>query len=159
RMLCAYLTPPNDPGYRDLEAKAKKYAAPLVTIPDRGPWDWRIVRHLLRVCRGENVAIWHGHDYKTNALGLLLCKFHPMKLVTTVHGWVQQTARTPLYYKIDQWCLPRYDRVICVSDDLFAECRRLGVAEQKCLLVENAIDADDYWRKQSVAAAKAKLGF
>jgi glycosyltransferase involved in cell wall biosynthesis len=158
RMLCGYLTPPGDPGYADIEAKAKKYATPLVTISDRGPWDWRIVRHLLRVCRDEKVAIWHGHDYKTNALGLLLCKFHRMKLVTTVHGWVQQTARTPLYYRIDKWCLPRYERVICVSDDLFAECRKLGIAEEKYLLVENAIDADEYRRSYSASAAKAKLG-
>ncbi len=157
RMLCGYLTPPNDPGYADIEAKAKKYCAPLVSIPDRGPADWRVIRDLLRVCRSENVRIWHGHDYKTNALGLLLKRFHSMHLVTTVHGWVQQTARTPLYYRVDKWCLPRYEKVICVSNDLHKECLRLGVRDENCLLVENAIDCDDYRRRQSTTAAKAKL--
>ena len=38
-----------------------------------------------------------------------------MPLVTTVHGWTRETARTRLYYHVDNWCLPRYDQVIAVS--------------------------------------------
>ena len=66
-----------------------------------------MVPRLLDICRRERVTIWHGHDYKSNLLGLLLRRFWPMRLVTTVHGWVHHTARTPLYYAIDRWCLPR----------------------------------------------------
>lgn len=158
RMLCGYLTPPNDPGYADIERKAAKYGAPLFTIPDRGATDWRVVPKLLKVCREENVAIWHGHDYKTNALGLLLNRFWPMRLVTTLHGWVKNTARTPLYYRIDRLCLPRYERVFCVSEDLFDAARRSGVARGKCVLLENGIDTAEYARSRTTAEAKALLG-
>ncbi len=158
RMLCGYLTPPGDPGYADIEHKAAKYAAPLISIPDRGPTDWRIIPNLLKVCRDEKVAIWHGHDYKTNALGLLLKRFWPMRLVTTLHGWVKQTARTPLYYRIDQLCLPRYERVFCVSDDLYKAARNSGVSKRKCLLLENGIDTVEYTRQRSVVEAKVELG-
>jgi glycosyltransferase involved in cell wall biosynthesis len=159
RNLCGYLYPPGDAGYTQIEAKASRYKAPLVSIPDRGPWDWRVVNQLLSVCRRENVAIWHGHDYKTNALGLLLRRFWPMKLVTTVHGWVHHTTRTPLYYKIDKFCLPRYDRVLCVSPDLHEAAVVCGVPPERCVLVENGIDTAEYTRKLSVADAKSKLGF
>lgn len=158
KMLCGYLHPPGDEGYREIIRKAERHGAPLVSIPDRGPFDWRAIRDLLDVCRRERVDIWHGHDYKTNALGLLLKRFHPMKLVTTVHGWVHHTARTPLYYRVDKFCLPRYEKVICVSDDLYAECRRIGVSARRCELVENAIDLDDYSRTLAPDQAKAKLG-
>ena len=158
RMLCGYLTPPNDPGYADIERKAAKYGAPLITIPDRGATDWRVVPKLLNVCRRENVAIWHGHDYKTNALGLLLNRFWPMRLVTTLHGWVKNTARTPLYYRIDRLCLPRYERVFCVSEDLYNAARRSGVARGKCVLLENGIDTVEYARSRTIAEAKAALG-
>src|SRR4029079_19578237 len=127
-----------------IRASADRYRAPLISIPDRGPWDWRVVTELLALCRREKVSVWHGHAYKTNALGLLLKRFRPMRLVTTVHGWVQQTARTPLYYKIDRKCLPRYERVICVSDDLFEACVKDGVPAKNLVLIENAIDAEDY---------------
>jgi glycosyltransferase involved in cell wall biosynthesis len=159
RMLCGYLTPPGDPGYADIEAKAKRYNAPLVTIPDRGPWDVRILKTLLGVCRRERVSIWHGHDYKTNALGLLLARFHRMTLLTTVHGWVQKSTRLPLYYRIDRWCLPRYRRVYCVSEDLFNECQSIGVKPDRLMLLDNAIDVADYRRTQSVAEAKRANGF
>ncbi len=158
KMLCGYLHPPGDDGYREIERKAERHGAPLISVPDRGPLDWRAMAALVKVCRRERVDIWHGHDYKTNALGLLLKRFHPMKLVTTVHGWVHHTARTPLYYRVDKFCLPRYEKVICVSDDLFDECRRIGVPERRCELVENAIDLDDYARTLAPDQAKAKLG-
>ncbi len=158
RMVCAYLHPPSDPGFDLIRRKADRYRAPLASVPDRGPWDWRVVSELLALCKRENVAVWHGHDYKTNALGLLLNRFWPMRLVTTVHGWVHHTARTPLYYRVDKLCLPRYERVICVSDDLFARCREAGVPADCCVLLENGIDTGEYTRHQSVEAAKAKLG-
>ena len=159
RMICAYLHPPGDPGFEVLRQKADQLQAPLVSIPDRGPWDWRVVSQLLRLCRQERVAIWHGHDYKSNALGLLLKRFWPLRLVTTVHGWVRHTARTPLYYRVDKFCLPRYEKVLGVSEDLVAECHRAGVATERCLLLENGIDLPAYERSQTVAAAKARLGF
>jgi len=159
RMVCGYLHPPHDPGYQQIIDKAARYGAPLVSIADRGPWDWRVVTGLLAACRRERVTVWHGHDYKTNALGLLLKRFHPMRLVTTLHGWVEHTARTPLYFRVDRFCLPRYERVICVSEDLLASARAAGVPARKCVLLENAIDTTEYRRSRPVADAKAALGY
>ncbi len=158
RMLCAYLHPPGDSGFEQLRERAARLGAPLLPVPDRGALDWRIVPQLLNICRRERVAIWHGHDYKSNALGLLLRRFWPMRLVTTVHGWVEHTRRTGLYYRIDRFCLPRYERVICVSDDLRRESLAAGVPESRCLLLENGIDTDDYRRRQTIAEAKSRLG-
>src|SRR5204862_58795 len=81
------------------------------------------------------VGIWHGHDYKSNLLGLLLRSFWPMRLVTTVHGWVQHTRRTPLYYAVDRFSLPHYESVICVSEDLYRRCLAFGVAASRCSVV------------------------
>jgi glycosyltransferase involved in cell wall biosynthesis len=158
RMVCAYMHPPKDPGYEVILKRAEQYGAPLISIPDRGPWDWRVLTELLSICRRENVAIWHGHDYKTNALGILLKRFWPMRLVTTVHGWVHHTSRTPFYYKLDQLCLPRYERVMCVSEDLLEKCLSCGVNAKNCLLLENGIDIADYTRKLDARVARKTLG-
>src|SRR5262249_24785294 len=155
---CAYLHPPADPGFEQLRRKAEALEAPLLSVPDRGPWDLGVVSRLLDICRREHVAIWHGHDYKSNVLGLLLRSFRPMRLVTTVHGWVQQTRRTPLYYRIDRLCLPHYERVLCVSEDLRQLCLASGVPEDRCLLLQNAIDTEAFSRRQDPAEAKERLG-
>jgi glycosyltransferase involved in cell wall biosynthesis len=158
RMLCAYMHPPDDPGFERLREKAALCAAPLLSVPDRGPWDWKVASQLLGICRRERVDIWHGHDYKSNLLGLLLRPFWPMQLVTTVHGWVKHTRRTPLYYALDRFSLARYQKVLCVSPDLHQECLARGVAPQRCLLVENAIDTTVYRRSRPLSEAKRALG-
>jgi glycosyltransferase involved in cell wall biosynthesis len=158
RTVCAYMHPPRDPGFAQLRSKAQAWQAPLLSVADGGPWDWRVVPRMLEICRRERVTIWHGHDYKSNALGLVLRHFWPMRLVTTVHGWVQYTARTPLYYGIDRLCLRFYEKVLCVSEDLYRTCRRSGVPAGRCELVENGIDLGEYARRRSPAAAKARLG-
>jgi glycosyltransferase involved in cell wall biosynthesis len=157
-LLCAYLHPPGDPGFDILRGKAEQAAAPLLSVPDRGGWDLSVVPKLLHICRRDRVTIWHGHDYKSNALGLLLRLFHPMHLVTTVHGWVQRTRRTPLYYFVDRLCLPRYETVVCVSDDLYDQCLDCGVRKERCFLVENAIDTAEYSRSMTATEAKARYG-
>ncbi|HXG08789.1 MAG TPA: glycosyltransferase, partial [Gemmataceae bacterium] len=158
RMLCAYMHPPGDPGFELLRLKAQAWKAPLLAVTDRGPWDWSVVGQMLAICRRERVRIWHGHDYKSNVLGLLLRPFWPMRLVTTVHGWVKHTRRTPLYYAIDKFCLRRYEKVICVSEDLYRECRQCGVPARRLVLIENAIDTTEYSRRHEINEAKRKLG-
>jgi glycosyltransferase involved in cell wall biosynthesis len=158
RTLCAYMHPPGDPGFAELRRKAAAWQAPLLSVQDRGPWDWRVATRMLALCRRERVRIWHGHDYKSNVLGLLLRRFWPMRLVTTVHGWVRHTRRTPLYYRLDELCLPRYEAVLCVSQDLHERCLALGISAQRCALVENAIDTDEFSRRVDVAEAKRRAG-
>ena len=72
RNLCVYMHPPRDAGFEQLRKKAAEREAPFVAVPDRGAWDLSVIPAFLNLCRRENVQIWHGHDYKTNALGLLL---------------------------------------------------------------------------------------
>src|SRR5438105_12970739 len=66
RLLCAYMHPPHDPGFEQLKKKAELWQAPLLSVSDRGPWDYRVVKQLLDICRRERVTVWHGHDYKSN---------------------------------------------------------------------------------------------
>jgi len=135
------------------------WRALLLSVPERGPWDWHVVADLLRICRTEQVAIWHGHDYKSNLLGLLLRRCWPMRLITTVHGWgVAPTRRTPLYYGIDRLCLRFYERVVCVSEDLREQCVAAGVPSERCLLIENAIDTEEFSRKRTRQQAKRQFG-
>lgn len=156
---CAYLHPPADPDFEAIRSRAVAADAPLIGIPDRGLTDLSVVRSLLRVCRQLNVGVWHGHDYKTNALGLLLRRFHRMKLVTTVHGWVRHTKRTPLYYWIDRQSLRFYDRVIAVSQDLYDASLKAGVRPDRCILIENAIDTEEFRRTRDRDTVKREQGF
>ena len=156
---CLFMRPPEDPGFATLEAKAAAADAPIIGVDDRGPFDRSVLTECIRICRERNVDIWHGHDYKSNALGLLVRRHHPMHLVTTAHGWVRFTAKTPLYYCIDRFCMKRHDRVICVSQDLQQRCRRLGIPDDRLSLIDNAIVAEDYDPSPPTLAQRQQFGF
>jgi glycosyltransferase involved in cell wall biosynthesis len=158
QMHLAYMHSASDTGYPKLQEKAHLKGVELLSIIDEGPFDHRVIQRSLELCRQYQVTIWHGHDYKSNLLGLILHQVYPMRLVTTVHGWVEQTSRTPLYYWIDRSTLRFYEKVICVSDDLYQMSRQAGVPKSRCMLLENGIDVTDFSRRQTVAEAKAKLG-
>jgi glycosyltransferase involved in cell wall biosynthesis len=81
-----------------------------------------------------------------------------MRMVTTIHGWVQRTWRTPLYYALDRWSLPAYEKVICVSQDLYEASLASGVKPDRCLVLDNAIDTGEFHRRQGQSAAKRELG-
>ncbi len=158
RSVCVYLRGPADSGFAAIENRAAASHAPLIAVDDFGVFDWRIVIRLREIVAEHKPSIWHGHDYKSNLLGLLLQRHHPMRLVTTVHGWVQKTWKTPLYYYIDRQCLPRYDDVICVSQDLYDDCLRLRVPAKNLSLIDNAIALDDYKLNLTREEAKRELG-
>ncbi len=158
RMICVYLRHPADIGFESLRAKAARRGVELLTVADHGPFDWRVIPRLVHICQREKVSIWHGHDYKTNALGLVLAQLYPLRLVTTVHGWVQHTSRTPLYYLIDRLSLRFYERIICVSQDLDEACRKAGVPRHKRSVLENGIELDECARQHSIAEAKQSQG-
>lgn len=152
-----YLHPPGDAGHEVLRRRAVEQRCPLRSLPERWPVDPRTLYTIARHCRRERVRIWHGHDYKSNLFGVLLAPALGLQLVTTVHGWVRHTSRTPLYYAIDRWAIGRYDQVVCVSADLEEACRAFGVKETRLARIENAIDTEHFRRRGPRARGASPL--
>lgn len=158
RMAAVYIHPPRDRAMRDIRRRARRWNCPLHHVGEVGPVDPRTVVRLLHLCKQLRVTIWHAHDHKTNALGLLLRRFWPMKLISTVHGWVDRDWRTRLYRRIDYFCLKHYDRVIAVSPPLAEDCLLHGLSPRRTLLILNGIDPHKYERPNSNTAVRLKLG-
>ena len=155
---CLFMHPPGDDGFNEIRSRAETAGAEIISVDDSGPIDFKAIRECVRICKERNVTVWHGHDYKSNAIGLIVNRFHKMKLVTTVHGWVLQTKKTPLYYWVDRTSMKWYDQVICVSQDLFERCSAVGIKSNRLSLIENAIVVEDYDRTIAKDDAKAKFG-
>lgn len=158
RALVAYLHPPGDPGFDVIRERAAQKRCPLFAFPESLPIDPRVLWRLARLCRREGVKIWHGHDYKSNLYGILLRPLVGFELVTTVHGWVKHTSRTPLYYAIDRWTLPRQRAVIAVSRDLEERCLEAGVPRERLHLVHNAIDTEEFQREALRPGGRLRIG-
>ena len=127
-------------------------------MKDKGPFDWRVVRDIVKLCRQHKIDLLQTHDYKSNAIGLVVRRFHRCALASMLHGWTDMSGRMPIYKRVDQWCLPHYESLICVSQDLVDECKRLKIPDKKIHLVHNAIDTKQFSRKLANDVAKATIG-
>ena len=152
---CLFLRPPTDDGFEILRQRAGDAAAPLIEIDDVGKFSPSMVKQVVNCVRDRNVLIWHAHDYKTNLLGIVVSRYHPMKLITTAHGWVNFDGLTPFYYWLDKRLfLPRYEKVICVSSSVMDQAIAGGTPEEKCLVIDNAIDNEQFSRRRPISIAK-----
>lgn len=148
-MAVAYIHPRNDRGIDLLRLEATNQHCPFFTIPENGALDFSTVRRLLGICRERNITIWHGHDYKSNILGRILRRLHPMKLVATVHGFITETSREKLYHQAENLVLTGYDRVIAVSPSLVEHCAGLGVHPDRISYVPNGLEIEQYEPRKS----------
>ena len=146
RSVLALVHAPSDLGFETLRARAAALGVELHDRAETFPFSPLTVAWLARLCREHKVDIWHGHDYKTDLIGLLLQPVYHFSLVSTLHGWSEDTLRTRLYFALDRRVIRRYEHVIAVSSTLHAEAQRLGVSSERLSLIENGVDTDEYRR-------------
>ncbi len=157
-MSAAFIRPTDDRGFDRLVRQADELGCPLVSIAEAGPFDPRTLVKLARLCKAKCVDVWHGHDYKSNLLGLMIRRLTGVRLVTTVHGWTRHSRRTRLYYHVDNLCLRRFEQVMAVSQALFDHCLMKRVPHERLSFVPNGIDCLEFHRRQPMAAARAAMG-
>jgi glycosyltransferase involved in cell wall biosynthesis len=158
QMAAAYIYPQGDPGMCVIREIAKSLKCPLYEVSESHALDHNTIGAMIELCRDLKVDIWHGHDYKSNLFGLIVKRFHPMKLVTTAHGFTRETWRTRLYYHLDNLAMLGYDQTLAVSPQLVKHCAYHGVNPDRLTYIPNAIDTAEYVRTQSTSVAKTEFG-
>src|SRR5262249_53280266 len=119
----AYLKSKDDQEFDLTERATKLGIKNFVTIEERSKFDLTALQQLLQVLKHKSIDILHCHCYKSDLYGLLLSRFHKMKLVTTAHGplanlryfWSAQNWRVRyIYDQIDLRLLRYFDHVLVV---------------------------------------------
>lgn len=150
--MLALVHPKRDPAFEVLRSRALAAGAELYDRGESLPVSLATVAWFAGLCHRHRVQIWHGHDYKTNAIGMLLQRWFGYSLVCTLHGWSEETLRTRLYFALDRRVIRRYDQVIAVSSDLHTQARGLGVPVGRLTLIRNGVDATHYRRQAPLRA-------
>lgn len=163
-MSVAYLKSADDAEF-DLHERAKKLGVEsFYTIDERHKFDIGALRQLLALLRERQIDILHSHCYKSDLYGLILRRYHKMKLVTTAHGplasfkyfWASKNWRVRyLYDQIDLRILKYFDIVFMVSDTMRGIIGRHAVDPAKMIWVRNAIDCR-YFRRSDASNAEMR---
>ena len=82
----AYLKSRDDKDF-DLDQRAKKLGIEnFVTIEETKKLDIAALKKLLQLLREKQIDVLSCHCYKSDLYGLILSRYHKMKLITTAHG-------------------------------------------------------------------------
>jgi glycosyltransferase involved in cell wall biosynthesis len=155
-----YIRDRRDPVF-DLGSRAVGLGIDYVEVEERHSFDTRVWSQLTRLIRHRRIGIVHSHEYKTDALALLLGRSTGIRPIATAHGWTGQSLRERwCYYPADKAVLARFPRVVAVSGEIRDDLIRHGAQAQRIDVILNSIDGDAFRRRPEARQASRKaLGY
>ncbi len=157
-MVCAYLCDPDDTHAHRRLQEMRERGVEVIVIPDSGPFDLRVFTQLKKIVRYVRPHIYHAHDYKSHVLGAFLRRTSTLARVGTLHGWVDRSKRLGIYYRLEKTSLGLYDRIYCVSPQLYHEAKRCRVSPQVLRYLPNGIDVGIFTRSRDPLDVRKALG-
>lgn len=107
------------------------------------PLDIKQLSEIMKLIKKYGVQILHCHDPKTDFYGLLLRLFFPgLKLVSTMHGWIEKTWISSFYNRLDMFALRSFHKVIAVSGPIQETAANSGL--DNISLIHNAINTNEW---------------
>lgn len=103
---------------------------------------YALARAVVWAWRGSVDAI-HVGDVLLSPLGLLLRLITGRPVLVTAHG-LDVSYRNPIYQAVIRFCLPRLDRVVCISTYARRLCEERGVDRARTAVVPVGIDPESF---------------
>jgi glycosyltransferase involved in cell wall biosynthesis len=123
---------------------ARERGVEVVPLTAAHQFDPLVLWRLVKAIRKHDIHVVHSHDYKSDLLAWAVSRCHRAVTISTVHGWIWNNLRYRTYTRAAQWVLPRFDRVIAVSQETREAVLRCGVPEAKVVVIHNAIVVKRY---------------
>ncbi|MFH1198790.1 MAG: glycosyltransferase family 4 protein [Candidatus Omnitrophota bacterium] len=102
-------------------------------------YDLCAIGKIRRSLKKNNIQILHTHGYKADIIGFSATRFSKVKLVSTLHGWVDIDKKLRCNNFFGRQALKNFDRVITVSKVLENQAKRY-IKKEKIFYVRNAVD-------------------
>ncbi len=118
----------------------------VITLGSDTPHFLAMVRELAARLRELGADVLCCHGYKADIVGLLAARRARVPVIAMSHGWTAETRKVRVYECLDQACLRRMDRVVCVSEAQAEKVRRAGVCLDRVSVIRNAVRAERFDR-------------
>ena len=106
----------------------------------RGKLDMRTVTALGNQIDQCAADVLHVHDYKSAFYAWLATRRRPhVKLIATLHGWVESSRALRLYNTLEIALLRRFDQLVVVSSSQVNRLSRAGIPVKRICQIDNGI--------------------
>ena len=106
-----------------------------------------LVDRIIELMDRLEIDILHTSEFRSNVLALMCRRRRPVKLVSTVHGWIANNLRGRVYRVVDKAVLPRFDAVIMVSQATRQLVPRWWLPDRRVEVLPNALVLGVYGRE------------
>ena len=108
-----------------------------------GTFNPLLIFHLAKWLKENKIDIVHGHGYKSDFIGLLASRVCGCKIITTPHGWSNESdTKLRFYEKLDRFVFRFMDYVCPLSTGLMKSVEYC-VDPKKLKLIVNGVDIDE----------------
>jgi glycosyltransferase involved in cell wall biosynthesis len=125
---------------------ARALGMPVHVIRGHNQYDPRLIWRTARLIRTLGIDIVHPHEVKSDVISYLATWPNRVPIVTTVHGWIANSAKQRVLMALDSHIIGRFDRVIVVSQQIGDHLRMAGAPDGRMRLIHNAIVIGNYRR-------------
>lgn len=139
-------------------AEARRRGLSVITIPESGPLDLKLVRRVTELIDIYKVDIVHTHEFRSDVIGLFAARQRSVPVVTTIHGWIANDFKGRIYTALDKSILRFFDHIISVSGKISKELVERGIASSKITTLPNALVMEDYCGDRSDESFRSELG-
>ncbi len=134
---------------------ARGYGMPVHLIRGRNQYDPRMIWSVAQLVKTHGIDIVHAHEVKSDVITLLAARLHPMRTITTLHGWIGNSVKQRVLIALDRRIAQAFDRVIAVSAPIRDELAAAGVRAGRLRLLHNAIVLERYRRSGTFRISRA----
>lgn len=130
-----------DQGEKELTSRAAESGSEVISVDVKGRLDFSAIRHIRKVFRSNQIALFHSHDFKSNLYGLLASLDLRVGRVTTAHGSTRDTILKRVYLLLDErFICQLFDKIIAVSRDIKGQLLQKKISNSKIEVIQNGID-------------------
>lgn len=124
--------------------EARKRGFNIHIIRSLNQFDPRILLSIFRLIKKHKIDIIHTHEILTDILGYLISKFCNVRLITTLHGWINNKFKDKVYIYIDNAILKAFNRIIVVSNAMKEQLIHCGISSGNIDVLHNSIVVKNY---------------
>jgi glycosyltransferase involved in cell wall biosynthesis len=139
-------------------AAAREYGLPVHIIRGFNQYDPRLISRTAALAARLGADIVHSHEAKSDAIAYATTALRRHRIMTTLHGWIGNSAKQRLMIALDKRLVRKFDCVIAVSGPIRDEIVAAGMPTTKLMLLHNAIVLDRYRRTGQRGALASMLG-
>ena len=145
------------PGRNTFLERAEALGARVLALPMAPYFDLVAVCRLALFIRRKRIEILQTHDPQTRRLGIPAAVLGGAIHVTSLHGWIPNTAKQKASVLLDRLLIRFAKGIIVMSDAMREQVRALGVPARKITVLHNSIVLDDYPRRSAPSPLRQEL--